>query len=48
MAAELTEMVGDDVYRQLAKYLRTRTKELSAPVSKAFLPHPAIRKKPTA
>jgi hypothetical protein len=42
---ELTEMVGADVYSELAKFLRARTKELAKKTGSAFLPHPALKKK---
>lgn len=45
MADELTQMVGSSVYTELAKFLRTRTKELKRASTTTFLPHPALRKK---
>lgn len=40
MAAELTEMVGADVYRMLVSYLDERTRRLQERVA---LPHPVVR-----
>lgn len=41
---EITEMVGAEVYNELAKFLRSRTKELGG-AGVTFLPHPALKKK---
>ena len=49
MADEISAMVGELVYEQLADFLRTRTKELKRASTKkkasvTFLPHPALRR----
>jgi hypothetical protein len=47
MQEELTEMIGSEVYDELAKFLRRRTNELAKGKATTFLPHPALKKKPT-
>ena len=42
---ELIAMVGSEVYAELAKFLRARTKELAKGLATTFLPHPALKKK---
>ena len=49
MADEITAMVGELVYEQLATFLRVRTKDLKRASTKrkasvTFLPHPAVRR----
>ena len=52
MADEITAMVGELVYEQLADFLRARTKQMKRASTKkkasvTFLPHPAVRRETT-